>query len=578
MRARSTGEVKALIFLSLFFLVNSVAMAVNACQCKTVVTEFLFVNEHDAIQRYTINKGGTAATWLSTEHTFTLAPGDGKIIVALGTIPCSAAPGDYDLELKAVSEDGVLTQTKVFSVSTCHSFNVEIAQDEYDVCIDSELIIPIIITNTGEYEEAVSISSSAGSLVDGTVVILSKDENATITLAFTPDELITTGITVKAVSDNYEVSKALTINGIECSFFNAELSTDYVGLCENEDKSIDLILTNLNDSDVKAYLLIDSLFIDAPGEVDLSANETKSVSLQIHSTCDAQVLTPVLRVYVNGSERKSLSLTLNFRSCYQPIIIASQKTDNVCACENTSYDFSIYNPGIKEMTYALSAGRGVISDENGSSISEIRLSPDGSAKLSIDSLIECDESGSIPITIKAVGISVCNKSSEDYVNLDVKSWSECEAVSVESIDAVFFNESGQIVIQVSISNIGRRPSSYNIEVSGSAMPYLLGINTGFVTLNPGESETVELTLKPYNFSDASIIITALSLDNLAKDTKVISLINTEYVFKFDFYYLLIPASVAVLMIIVFLRVGRKEKARDSTTKGKPKIKKAEIKK
>jgi len=566
-----------LLFLFLIPFAFNIGLALNACQCDTLTTEFLISNNHSLVEHYTIQKSGSASTWATvTPQTFALAPGDSKTVIAFASIPCSAAPGDYLLELKAVSEDDVVTQTKTFSVSTCHSFNISFANDTYSSCVGSKLTIPVNVTNTGKYIESINLLSSSGNLsLDA--ITLESGESTIINLTISPSFFGTESISVRAFNDNYDTSKTALLTGVECTFFSAHLNKNNIALCENEDQDIVLTLENLNDSTITVYLNTNSTYIGYPSTVDLGPKEIKNITLSIHSTCDMQVLTPSLALHAQGSKEKTLPLILNFRSCYQPVVVSQVKSSNVCACENLSYKFNIFNSGTKTATYALTASRGYITLNN-KTISKIELGPDESTELTLNLKIDCDEQGDLPASIEAVGIGVCNRSSKDSVNLNIMSWGECEAVIIKASDTVTFNESGQLVIPVSVSNIGRRPASYNIEVSGSAAQYVLGISTGFVTLNPGEGKLIELTLKPENITKSSITITALSLDNLARDEKTITLYSEDYKSHLDLYYFAIPIAIIVVVATMFFRMRTNKKVvKKKTTRGTPKIKKPEIK-
>jgi hypothetical protein len=390
-----------------------VGLAIDVCQCNVIPTDFIFINNNDAIEHYTVYKEGLASSWNIpiSDHTLTIIPSQGEKVVAFVSIPCDAAPGEYDLTLKAIpqrADHETITVTHAYTVSTCHSFDVVTENDSYDICVDSELLVPINISNTGEFEETINIEASHGNLSSDTV-ILAKGESAVINFSYKTNELKSNLINIKAYNDEFVATKSLNVTSIECSFFEAELLRDNIAMCENEDENITLRITNLDNKTNTIYIDLESDFIGAPDEVVLEPLEERDVDLQVHSTCDTQILTRSISLYTIGSDRKNLFLILNFRGCYQPIVISDIKTSNACACEELSYEFNLYNPGTKEMTYALSPSRGILYDEDGNVTKKVTLSPDESNKLILNLTLDCDELGYVPITLTATGLSVCNK-------------------------------------------------------------------------------------------------------------------------------------------------------------------------
>jgi len=535
----NTGRI-SLLFLAVLFAV-SVSSALQACQCETVNTELLFTNEQASVQHYTLQKSGIAGQWTTIAPTsFSLQPSESELVVVFTRIDCNTDPGVYSLSVKAVSSSDVISKSVDFSVSSCHS--VSIASDEsIDSCVNAELVIPLTIDNQGNYVEDVNLSSSIGNLSISSLTLDSNDSQV-VNLILTPSSIGVNPVVVDAFFGEKSSSTSISVNAAECSFFNASLSHDLVNLCEGEEEVVNVMLTNHGDAKY-FHFNSSSSFIDLPA--DLLVDGSLTVPVTVFSTCDKEVINSEISVSADGARTVDLPLVLNLRACYLPIIVAEKSSDSVCACESLNYSFTLFNPGNRSITYALSPSAGNVSQ------TEVTLGPDETADLILSRTIPCSFTGDLPITLTATSISTCSKSSIGVVNLNISPWDECEAVSVDGPLVVPVNDS-QFTVPVSVRNIGIRPASYNVIVSGSAMSNLLGSSKSFVTLDPGQSDVVELVFDPVDITGSYVNVQVFSTDNLASDTTTISF-GGFALSQLDFYFLLLPSGVVVLLMIYIFR-------------------------
>lgn len=566
---------RAFLFsLTVLFLLGGV-FAVKACQCSTVPSEFTFVNNHDTVEHYTIQKGGIPASWSTvTPSSFTLRPGESKVVVAFSRIDCNTPAGLYSLTIKAISENDNLVQSVDFDVSSCRSVSVLSDSSSYESCVNRELVIPFNVSNDGDYTEFVNLSASVGVLSQD-YIILGRGESQSVNLILRPDTIRAIPVSVNAVFSDGSYRSSIVVNAVECAFFNATLSSDYVSLCENEESVVKLRLKN--DGSARTYFFnSSSSVVDVPDSARLNPNEELVMDVTVYSGCARGVVNPVISVWTDGSRIVSLPVVVNLRGCYQPIIVSSVKNDVVCACESVNYSFMMYNPGDRAVEYVLSPSFGSVYLGE-SQVSSVTLPVDGSVNLTLRHVVPCDYSGEMVLSLNVTSVNSCVKSSSDAVVLRVNAWHKCEAVSVNAPRKVSVNES-QLTVPVVVSNIGIRPASYNILVSGSALNNLLGVTKSFLTLLPGESEVIELTVTPEGITGDYLNVQAFSLDNLASSSVVIGF-GDSFVSESDLYFILIPAGVAVIMVSLFFR--RKFFNRSASTKsdGKElKIRKAELKK
>ncbi|MFA5405735.1 MAG: hypothetical protein WC307_00010 [Candidatus Nanoarchaeia archaeon] len=569
---------RAILFSLLVLSFVGAASAVNVCEGDSPVpTEFVFTNDGSVIQNYVIQKSGPAASWTSLNPTtgFRLLPGQSKVVVGFTSIPATVNPGVYSLNVMVSSDTGYHSSQSVdFSVGSCHIVSVSAPESVYDGCINKALIIPLTIHNDGRYLERINLSSSVGSLsIDS--LVLDVGDSQLVNLIVTPDSLGADSITVTAVTPDSESTFLIGVNVNECVFFNASLSSSYVNLCENQEELITLNIWNNNETNTY-YFNSSSYYIDLPNSVTLSPNQLFSQQVTVYSGCDSGVVNPLINIWTAGSRVIGLPLVINARACYKPIIVVDVKNSVACACESVSYPFTIYNPGDQSMTYSLSSSVGQVLLD-GSPINQLTLPIDGSEELTIDYVIPCGFSGDLNVSLFASAISACAKQSVDSVIVDVKSWNNCETVAVNAPTSIPVNES-DLVLPVSVSNVGVRPASYNLVVTGSGVSNLLGVSKSFITLNPGETEVVELTFSAANITGAYVNVQAFSVDNVVSDSAMITfggfLLNYN-----DFYLFLLPSAVIVLMTILLLRGKVFKNRKDSKDNAREiKIKKAEIRK
>ncbi len=573
MKTASTGKIVYLFLITFFLLQTSNALTI--CQCSTSSTELRFTNTKNTVQHYSIQKSGIPSTWTTiTPMTFELQPGQTKVVVAFTNVNCDETEGDYLLTIKAVSEDDVITKTINTRVDSCHSISVEPSMNIYDTCVNNELIIPININNTGDYLEKINLTTSEGRLSTNTLILNQKDSQV-ISLIVKPSIIGVNSIIIKAKYSNGLSLGTVNINAFECNYFNASLSKNYINLCEDEEDTINIIIKNGNKTNT-FYFNTTSYFIDLPNSVKLNPNEERIIKTTVYSGCVRELIKTNISVWADGARKINLPVILNLKDCYLPILSSNKENAIACSCENVSYQYTLFNPGNKTITYALTSSLGEIYNSNGNLINQVTLKPDESANLTITHTIPCSDSEDINVTLITTSIGSCSKTASKTIKLKVNSWSECESVKIKAPDMIpLTNET--VTVPVSLMNIGIRPASYQLIISGTAMNNLLGLSKSFVTLNPGESETIELTFNPDNITGAFINVQAFSFDNLASDSTMITFGGyalTDYAIN----YLIIPAGAIALISILLFRgkIFNKHKITKSNAK-EIKIKKAKIK-
>jgi hypothetical protein len=383
-------------------------------------------------------------------------------------------------------------------------------------------------------------------------------------------------VSVDAFSSSGQSRASVNINSTECTFFNATISQDYINLCENEEQVVSVIINN-DDEGKWFFFNSSSFYFDLPGSIYVGPNSSITEEVTVYSGCDSGIISPSIRVWAEGARSVYLPIVLNVKGCYNPILVAQQSSDIACACESLNYTFSLYNPGIRNVTYALIPSDGLVIHD-GEVINSIELPSGGSAQLSVNYSVPCNNLGEVNLTLNATAITTCGKSAMSLINILVSSWSECETVSVSSPVNVNVNDS-QVTVPVSVMNVGVRPTSYNIVVSGSAISNLLGISKSFVTLEPGTSEVVELVFDGANITGDYVTVQAFSTDNLASDETVIVFGDVGFDISYLLYYLLLPAGLVVVVIALLFRSNFFKKGKGTKSSDKDiKIKKAEVKK
>jgi len=565
MKITSTGRIILSVLIIVLFTARG-SNAIQACHCGTVNAELNFTNEAGSVQHYTLQKSGIAGPWTTiTPTTFSLTPGQSRLVIAFTRIDCDTPEGVYGLVVKAVSAGDLITESVDYEVSSCRSVRVAQENLTYDGCVNQELVIPLTVVNDGNYLENITLSSSVGELGVDSLLIDSGDSQV-VNLIVSPREVGVLPVTVNADFSDGRSRATININSIECALFEASLSSDYVSLCEDEELNIDLTVTN-NGPDNHFFFNASSFFVDLPSSLFVRANQSRTQSLTVYGACESDIVNSVIQVWGNGTRILGLPLILNLRGCYQPIIVSERGSDSVCACEDVSYSFTLYNPGNRTITYALSPSMGVVYAD-GLVVDRVTLGVDESVDLIVNGSIPCSESYNLPLSLTATAVNACSKSATAIINLSVSSWSECESVSVEGPVAVPLNDS-PFTVPVNVRNIGLRSTSYNLVVSGSAMNNLLGVSKSFLTLGPGESEVVELVLDGSNITGNFLTVQVFSLDNLASDSVVINF-GGFALSDFDVYFILLPTGVIALVVIFLFRSKFFNKEKASKKDGKKK--------
>ncbi len=535
--------------LLLMLLLLSVSKGVNVYQCDSITNELKVVNDGTTIEHYTIQKSGIPASWtIITPMTFTLLPGQSRVLTALTSINCNERTGDYILTIKAISDNNVITKDYPIRVLSSHFVSVINSEGIIDECVNTNIAIPLTIINEGKFDEDINLTTSDGVLSVNSLR-LRVNESRELRLYYKPTTSGVKSIKITAFYSGLKSESVININSNECNTFNAYLTNNYINLCENDNKTTSLIITNNGESN-NFYLNTSSPYLNFPSQVYLESNQTRVINLTVNSGCDSGLMNNTLSISARGAITKQVNLIINAKQCYKPIIVAQVLRDEACSCERVSYDYTIINPGQRETTYVLKSSYGELNKE-------VTLKPGESINETLNYTIPCDYKGELLLMLNATAISTCDRHDSEAIRVLVKGWDECENVKVITPRLIALNNS-QLVIPVRIKNIGIRPASYNLMISGSLMNNLLSVSDGFITLNPGEEGVAELTLDSKNITGGYLLVEAYSVDNAARSNSLILFTNQSTI-----NYLII-IIVSALSLIIFLI--HKSKKQDNTKK------------
>ncbi len=550
------GNVGKLLFL--FFLFNVVHGVLYTYECDSTSFEFKVFNNDTMTHSYVINKGGTAAQWAVLTTGFVLQPGQTKVVSVFVSVPCGTPTGDYQLKLSVVRDDALVKdESKIIRITPAHYIEITPIKGVINSCVNDEVIASFNVSNKGNFTELINFSS------DGTLfqdkLFLNPGDYQIINVSFIPKKLGANVFYVYANFTNGHSQATQIINATQCTSFFASVSPSFVSLCENDISTIKLYIKNIgNESEF--YIKSNYSYLNISSPINIGKDEEKTIDIYVFSGCASGINSTKIVVYKPGSVEYTFPIIINNKRCFQPIVVPEKESDYLCSCENVSYKFNIYNPGNQEVEYSLVSEGSIFYENN--QIFNITLEPNTDKQVIVNYTIPCTFSGEYNLSLKATAIHACAKEDTGVIKLKVLPWSKCEEVKISSPSVMPVNGS-KIVVPVVVSNVGIRPASYNILITGSAVNNILGVSQSFTTLNPGESKSVEITLSADNISGRFINIEVYSVDNLARASTVVSFGNSF--FNFSMVYYLIP--IAVLSFFVLRKLFNKPKSKSNNGKG-----------
>ncbi len=261
-----------LLLVLLISLVNaqedftaSVKSSVELCPCSNQAYAINVQNTGSIASSYTVLAGNNVAKWVTfNPNRFVLNPGQkGSFFVFINS-DCNIE-GDYDLEVFITTTNGLTKVIKqVLKFSQCYDYSLVpgnvldeanesikfLQHDEfYSICKDEQKIIPILITNSENFENRYKLFLDApewAALNVDDVRLDAKKFGIFLINLDTTDIEGEFDFKLNAISELGKVQrkKSIEVNVEECYALEIDLEKEKDIICGGEDKSYEVIIKN----------------------------------------------------------------------------------------------------------------------------------------------------------------------------------------------------------------------------------------------------------------------------------------------------------------------------------------------
>lgn len=362
---------KRVFFSAVIFLV-AVTLGATGAYAASYSAEF-FLSQHQAS---TCPAGGGQLVFATIKNTgtledsyyltatrewvvmpeVTLAPGEETsvgILIAIGD--ASITPGTYNVELTLHSARSKNTYRETVIVKTldCPGIQVQPVAETVSGCSGEIASTAISVKNLGNTQETVTLSSTAGTLSNTTVTLLS-GETKTISLEFVPSNATET-VTITAVSKtSYAQSSAkITLGGRECYSAKLSLEPQYVRACREESAAFGIKISNTGERN-DTYLITSNAGNLSTASVLVAPGITNTVVLNVApQNVGAQAITVEVE---SAHVKQSATAELDAEKCYGfdfSIVPVSASSENY---SGLIYAVVLSNTGIRKDTYSVALG------------------------------------------------------------------------------------------------------------------------------------------------------------------------------------------------------------------------------
>ena len=377
--------------LLLFLLVNIVSAqedfsatslpSVELCPCSNQAYTVTVENTGSDASSYTLAAGGDSAEWITfNPDRFVLDPGQsGSFFVFVNSV-CNIE-GSSDLEIFITTGNGltkVVEQTLVFSQCYDYSLqqgrvvdfvedNVDYLQHDgaYNLCVNEQSSIPILITNNEEYENQYRLLLDAPEWVALNVnnVNLGAEQSGIFLISSDTTDIegnFDFKLTVISALGEVQRKNSFEVNVGECYALEVNLEKEEDVVCGGEEISYDVEIKNLGTLGYDVNLEVDgpawaslesgTLHIDSDEEenvvlnVDPSSELSGSFVLTVHAVPDD-------RTEFRFSDSINVEIVENL-ACFQASINTKSSVTNLY--EEDFFFVRVTNEGIKETTYSVS--------------------------------------------------------------------------------------------------------------------------------------------------------------------------------------------------------------------------------
>ncbi|MBS3141078.1 hypothetical protein J4405_02960 [Candidatus Woesearchaeota archaeon] len=507
------------------FTLSSDTLEQTVCQGNTV----LFTTKVLGSGLFSVNQEGNGASFSTTVPLNAQSNG---VFYTYMTPSSLTLPGNYNLNVVVNDGATVKKANYALNVQDCHAMQIK-AETVKDICECGSERIGFKIKNNGKFTETYTLSLTGSGkdiakLASDSVSLDANEEKEVTVNVDAPCNLESAfDLTLNVVSKNSDASSSFTtlINVNKCYGFDANLEKSYLSLCEKEDTSLKLDITNLGVYDNNFKIKVDGVnWINVEkNEVSILQKGKESVNLLIKPGSNIGNFTAKVKISTKDNNIvKEGELKVDIRKCYG-VNLNVDSEFKVCNAFVSSKEIEVKNPGEFAETFMIKGGYDWIEEEN------ITLQSKETKKVLLRLNPENLKEGDYRTQITVTNVKDDNLKEEKTVTITVVDKINCYGVSLTLDKNIDVKRDSSKLVTVTLKNNGFEDGKYLLELNG---------NTNFVQVNPsileiehGKSANTYLYIAPSKSVEEGVyeVILKVKLEDntLIKEERLNIKVGTE---------------------------------------------------
>lgn len=349
-------------------------------------------------------------------------------------------------------------------------------------------------------------------------------------------------------------------------------------ICENEEKTIPILITNKANTDNKYSLEVIGASwgrLNA-NEFSLPKKQSGVVFLNLNPLQGTNGMydVKVSGVSSTGKIKRALNLEINVEKCYSVKLELEAAKDKICGGTEKQYKGNIVNDGKSkiEAEVSLQAPNWISIDKNSFSID---ANANKAFVLNVD--VPSDAGGIFNVVAKAAIKNLSSIKSEKNFEIEVVPRYDCykaEVVADEKIKNYF----SEVYAQIKIRNAGMNQATYGVSLEG---PNWLSLEPENLTIDPGQPGNINLNINPNaNISEGTYTAKInIKFDDIAYSRSIDIVLKKNKFSKLKSFFVFYQAYIyPVLFIVILLLIFRLKITNSIKTKYKNyRLRKARLK-
>lgn len=543
------------------------------CACSSVENVITLENTGDVTSMYGIAQEGRALPYSALDpKTFGLKPGESQKIHNFLTAPCDTE-GKYDLTTKIDTRFGLMKEfSQTVDVRKCVNIDVIQTNIPEQVCPCTPARYDFVVKNTGDFLEVYSVNVTPFkeyvAISDENFILGPGQSKEIYVFINTPCGMFgdfNFYLTVDAEKSGMRAELPLNMHVNACYDYTLYSHEKY-NVCQDTKNDFPVKIANTANVANSYFLSTDSSWgFFEPTSISLMKNQSTDLNLVLYpaGVQEGDYTLKLTAVSERGQLVVDKPVEVTVINCYSVNLYADEIPDLV-SCEQYDAIAHAANDGARENQYSFS-----LYGESWASlgIATAKVKAGEIADIPVKINAPCDASGAYEFTITANITDFAEKVAQQKFAVNIVPVETAYSVEVAGIkDLVNANYDGGS-IEFEVANTGIRGGKYNIFYNTTEG--WIKLDQQSVTVNPGESQPVNLVLTPSNETPEGTYYITIMIVPDGKNVgyqRVISVTLREKTLSesiFELWPYLIPIfAIFILLIVMIILLSKKKGAKE----------------